>query len=140
MASAVDVLVFAAALVGLFLLSRLLLGVTRTVLSVILHFIDKRPIRVDLPIPGFPVDIVLVSDEQHMHILNKDNARLSAVPYDSLQPLFGKFFVTSRFHSDLDDTWFVAFTQDKEDAMARRKIIETALDKDPHTWDDVLKV
>lgn len=132
--------VLVGALVGLLLFSGLLLGVTRTLASVILSFIDGRPMRFDLPIPGFPLDVVLVTKEEHIKVLNKANARLSAVPYDSLQPLFRMFFRTSRFHSELDGSWFVAFTQDKDDALARRTIIANALDKEPHTWDDVLKV
>lgn len=127
-------------LVGMLLLSGLMMGIARTLLSVVLSKLDGRPVRIDLPVPGFPIDIVLVSKEAHFKELLSVTHRLDAVPYAALPPLFGKFFRTSRFRSELDQGWFIAFTQDKNASNARREVIVAALDKDPHTRDDVLKV
>lgn len=132
-------MVLVGSLVATYLLSGLILGVVRTLLSVILSRFDGRPMRIDLSIPGFPIDFVLVSKEQHFKQLLSVTDRLDVVPYDALPPLFGAFFRTSRFRSELDQSWFVAFTQNKDAAGARRDVIARALDKSPHTREDVLK-
>ena len=42
----------------------LVLGLGRTIVFLLPSLILKKPVRLDLPIPGFEVDIVFVSDDR----------------------------------------------------------------------------
>ena len=46
----------------------LLLGLGRTLLLLLPSVIMKKPVRLDLPIPGFEIDIVLVADEKSVNV------------------------------------------------------------------------
>ena len=44
------------------------LGTGRTLIGIPRSLIAKKPIRLDIPIPGFPVDVVLVSDPDQIQV------------------------------------------------------------------------
>ena len=44
----------------------LALGAGRTLVGLVGAAIGARPARYDLPIPGFPIDVVLVSKPEHI--------------------------------------------------------------------------
>lgn len=137
---AVTTITLLVVLVVLFTLRALLLGTARTVASVILHFFDQRPIRIDLPIPFFPVDVVLIKDPDQIRYITSVADRLDGVAFKHLQPWARTFFSTTRFHSGLDNSWFVPFVTDVKAARRRRHVIENALADKRHTLHDIQKV
>ena len=56
----------AAVLQGLWAAAALALGVWRTLLSLVGAAVSGRPARIDLPIPGFPIDLVIVSKPEQI--------------------------------------------------------------------------
>ena len=46
----------------------LLLGTVRTLIGVPISLVKKKPIRIDIPVPGFPIDVVLVSEPDQIQV------------------------------------------------------------------------
>ncbi len=121
----------------------LIFGIVRTVASLILAHLDGRPVRLDIPIPGFPIDLVNVTDLNQIAMLNHHPGigRVHSFETDKLPPWVQFFFKTTRFLSLVDGSWFLPFENNtsKSGYAARRQIIVDALSKSPHTQDDVKK-
>jgi hypothetical protein len=49
-------------------LGLLLLGIYRTLTGLPISLFGHKPIRIDIPFPGFPVDVVLVSDPDQIQV------------------------------------------------------------------------
>ena len=46
----------------------LMLGLGRTIVFLLPSLIMKKPVRLDLPIPGFEIDIVFVADDKSARV------------------------------------------------------------------------
>eukprot|EP00884_Botryococcus_braunii_P007945 jgi/Botrbrau1/17151/Bobra.0157s0045.1 len=130
----------------IFLFRALVIGIARTIVSVILGLLRGTPIRVDLPIPFFPVDIVLVNKPEHISAIASSPptivGRLHSCDTEKLPPWAKIFFGSSRFFSRLDGTWFIPFENETKETRyaSRLQLMTDALSARPHTKADLQKV
>ncbi|KAK9827964.1 hypothetical protein WJX81_002557 [Elliptochloris bilobata] len=103
--------------------------------------IGDRPIRINLPIPGFPIDIVSVSEAEHIQVLKGIAAcgRIHEVPSKDLPKWVQLYFSATRFWDKENDRWFVPFEGENDLYAARRGTIVSLLEKG-YDNDDVTKV
>eukprot|EP00884_Botryococcus_braunii_P007946 jgi/Botrbrau1/17152/Bobra.0157s0046.1 len=133
------------AIVTIILLFReLIWSVLRTITSVILNRFDARPVRIDLRIPRFPIDMVFVTKADHIKEINRspDVTRLSAFGFPKLPPWAQKYFPSTRFLTRKDYSWFLPLDPESilEHYPRRRKFYEDSFNKAPHTKEDILTV
>ena len=67
----------AAVLQALWAAAVLALGVARTLVGLAGAAVGARPMRIDLPIPGFPIDVVLVSKPEQIQARPLDLAKFA---------------------------------------------------------------
>lgn len=132
-------------IISLLLFGKLIWSVFRTTSSVILSLVwDHRPIRIDLRIPSFPIDVVFVSKPDHIKAINGSAyvTRLGGSPLPSLPPWIQYFFPTTGLLNVADETW--SLPVDPKGVVSnynqRLKFYKDSLDNAPHTREDVLTV
>ncbi|KAG6558085.1 hypothetical protein Mapa_000266 [Marchantia paleacea] len=109
------------------------IGITRTLVGVVQKYAlgQNKPLRIDLPLPFIPIDVVLVSDSAQIVSItgNPDVDRLHAQPTEKL-PFWARwYFSATRFHNKRHDKWFLAFEPQSErvEYSERRKLIVDGL-------------
>lgn len=140
-----DMLTLFALLVSFILFGEFIWSVVLTISSVILSRWDHRPIRVDLRIPKFPIDIVMVTKADQIKAINgsADVSRVSGSgPFASLPPWVQKYFPSTRFLNLEDTTWFLPLdpVSDVSNYHGRRKFYDDSLTNEPHTTKDIIAV
>ncbi|BBN09873.1 hypothetical protein MPTK1_4g23420 [Marchantia polymorpha subsp. ruderalis] len=109
------------------------IGIARTVVGALQKFVlrQNKPLRIDIPLPFIPIDVVLVTDAAQIMTLTNhpDVDHLHALPTDKLPFWSTWFFSGTRFHNKSHDKWFLAFEPQSEAAQysERRKVFEDKL-------------
>ncbi|BBN08796.1 hypothetical protein MPTK1_4g14540 [Marchantia polymorpha subsp. ruderalis] len=109
------------------------IGVSRTLVGVVQKYVlgQNKPLRIDLPLPFIPIDVVLVSDSTQIVSItgNPDVDRLHAQPTEKLPFWTRWYFSGTRFHNKSHDKWFLAFEPQSEtvEYSERRKLIVDGL-------------
>ncbi|KAL2632267.1 hypothetical protein R1flu_016953 [Riccia fluitans] len=102
------------------------LGITRTLVNIVQKFVLKqnKPLRIDLPLPFIPIDVVLVSDASQIVSIstNVDVDRLHGQPTEKLPRWVRWYFSATRFHNKSHDKWFLAFEPQSESAQYKERL------------------
>jgi hypothetical protein len=135
--------VLVAAAMGLFSLP---FGIVRTIIAVLKKFVlkGKQPLRIDLPFPFIPLDIVFVSDVEQIRAIQHapDVAdHLHRVDTKQLPKWTQLYFGATHFHNGPRDKWFLAFESTATcPAYAERKAMHEKWLAPEFTDDDVKNV
>ncbi|KAL3695390.1 hypothetical protein R1sor_009466 [Riccia sorocarpa] len=101
-------------------------GITRTLVSVVQKFIlgQNKPLRIDLPLPFIPIDVVLVSDATQIVSINTnaDVDRLHAQPTEKLPRFARWYFSATQFHIASKDKWFLALEPESESVQYQQRL------------------
>ncbi|KAL3695374.1 hypothetical protein R1sor_009450 [Riccia sorocarpa] len=101
-------------------------GITRTLISVVQKFVlrQNKPLRIDLPLPFIPIDVVFVSDASQIVSIstNTDVDRLHGQPTEKLPRWIRWYFSGTRFHNASHDKWFLAFEPQSESIQYQERL------------------
>ncbi|KAL3690216.1 hypothetical protein R1sor_016525 [Riccia sorocarpa] len=107
------------------------LGITRTLVGLVQRFVlrQNKPLRIDLPLPFIPIDVVLVSDASQIVTIARDPDvdRLHAHPTEKLPSWTQWYFSGTRYYNKVHGTWFLAFSPKTESSQYDDRI--------KHYWD-----
>ncbi|KAG0618952.1 hypothetical protein M758_4G103900 [Ceratodon purpureus] len=119
-------------------------GIVRTLISVVKTLIlkNKAPLRIDLPFPFIPLDIVFISDVTQFHAATNDPSldHLHRIPTKSLPRWAQWYFSGTHFHNAPRDKWFLAFESTTCPAYTPRRAAHDQLLASEYTPDDVHRV
>lgn len=122
------------------------LGIMRTVIAVVNKFVlkGKSPLRIDLPFPFVPIDIVFVSDVEQIESINHAAQlvdHLHRVDTKQLPRWVQWYFSATHFHNEKRDKWFLAFESPLScPSYAERRAMHDAWLAPEFTSDDVKSV
>ncbi|KAL3695379.1 hypothetical protein R1sor_009455 [Riccia sorocarpa] len=101
-------------------------GITRTLVSVVQKFIlrQNKPLRIDLPLPFIPIDVVLVSDASQIVSINTnaDVDRLHAQPTEKLPRYVRWILSATQFHIASKDEWSLPLEPDSESVQYQERL------------------
>ncbi|KAL2632287.1 hypothetical protein R1flu_016973 [Riccia fluitans] len=101
-------------------------GIIRTLVSVVQKFVlrQNKPLRIDLPLPFIPIDVVLVSDASQIVSIstNADVDRLHGQRTENLPRWIRWYFSGTRFHNKSHDKWFLAFEPNSESVQYQERL------------------
>ena len=119
-------------------------GIVRTLISVIKTLVlkQKEPLRIDLPLPFIPLDIVFVSDAQQILTVNSDPSldHLHKIDTKNLPRWCQWYFAGTHFHNGPRDKWFLAFETETCPSYAQRRATHDKLLASEYTDADVKQV
>lgn len=119
-------------------------GIVRTLISVVKKVVlrGKGPLRIDLPFPFIPLDIVFISDVEQFLTANNDPAidHLHRVDTKKLPRWAQWYFEGTHFHNGPRDKWFLAFEPKTSPSYAERRATHDRLLSTEYTPEAVQRV
>eukprot|EP00884_Botryococcus_braunii_P007948 jgi/Botrbrau1/17154/Bobra.0157s0048.1 len=122
-------------ILGIFLCKKFITGIFRTLYGIALHPFDEKPIRIDLPLFFFPIDMVFLKRARDIHaaVLTESTSnpclgRIHCLSTAELPYWLRLYFKSSRFLAQTSDSsfsWFLPLEKKNYEYGQRR----TAHDK-----------
>ena len=122
----------------------LLLGFFRTIMSILQKFVlhSTKPLRIDLPLPFVPLDIVFVSEPDQIKAINQSPNvhHLHSIPTKDMPQWCQWFFSATNFHNFKRDKWFLAFEPVSNPDYVTRRAMHDNINRQGFTHEDVQRV
>lgn len=120
------------------------LGIFRTIMSILQKLLlhSTRPLRIDLPLPFVPIDIVFVSEPNQVKAINQSPNvhHLHSIPTKDMPKWCQLFFSATNFHNFKRDKWFLAFESDSDPTYVTRRAMHDNRARQGFTHEDVHRV